>query len=244
MSKGVLQKDGTYCYSGATCKKHGTKNQVTQLNQKIDSLFTKQETNWRKPLKNIYKNIAKKYYLEDLESTQKALEETGLKQTLTLPDWNENALNADLAELKIDNNTSLLIQKSYGLHERRRITVWMVEKGQTVSMLQFLISPDKKSQKYWGEAVIGSIEVKPGEQGKGYAMKTIKTVENHLINQKIHSGGHYTPEGEKALRGKLPFTKRALEEQKESEIFEHRKGIGVHFKSMTFIEDWDSFWIK
>lgn len=41
MTKGTLQKDGTHCYSGPTCKLHGAHNQEIILRKKISGLFSK-----------------------------------------------------------------------------------------------------------------------------------------------------------------------------------------------------------
>ncbi len=232
MGKKMLQPDGTYCYTGATCKKHGTQNQLSTLNNKINSLLTN-TSKWREPVKNLYIHIPKKYYLETLQNTQTILKTTGLTRTLTLPEWNENAIDENLSELQINENTSLLITSpKVSVTGRARVTSWLIEKGKTVSALTFLIPLNKEAEQYWGAPIIASIEVQKTEQGKGYASKTIKLVEKYLLKQKLHSNGQYTPEGAKAFKDKLPYSDPANQENMPL------------LESMKFVENWENFWMK
>lgn len=232
MGRKTLQPDGTYCYTGETCKKHGTQNQIQNLTDQINSLLTT-ESKWREPIDNLYIHISKKYYIESLQNTQNILQTTGLTQTLTLPEWNKNAIDENLSELKITKNTSLLITSpKVSVTERARITVWLVEKGETISALTFLIALNEEAEKYWGKPTIASIEVKQNKQGKGYASKTIKMVEKHLIKQNLHSNGQYTPEGARAFKNKLPYIEQTT--QADTPLLE----------PMKFVENWENFWMK
>lgn len=52
MSQGILQSDGTRCYSGPTCKLHGTANQELILKTRINALFTKNRKQFDFPERN------------------------------------------------------------------------------------------------------------------------------------------------------------------------------------------------
>lgn len=232
MGKKVLQADGSYCYTGASCKKHGTQSQIQTLNNKINSLLTN-KNKWREPVKDLYIHIPKKYYLETLTNTQNVLKTTGLTKSLNLPEWNKNAIDENLSELQVNENTSLLITSpNVSITGRARITTWLVDKGKTVAALTFLIPLNKEAETYWGVATIASVEVPKTEQGKGYASKTIKIVEKHLINQKLHSNGQYTPEGAKAFKNKIPYSNPSTQEK-----------IPL-LEPMKFVENWEKFWMK
>lgn len=58
MSQGILQQDGTRCYSGPDCKLHGTKNQELILKTRINALFTKNRKRFDFP----ERNVAQEYF--------------------------------------------------------------------------------------------------------------------------------------------------------------------------------------
>lgn len=67
MTKGTLQKDGTHCYSGPTCKLHGAHNQELILRKKISGLFSKStsidvDTNIASQRKNSYREAYNKAF--------------------------------------------------------------------------------------------------------------------------------------------------------------------------------------
>lgn len=232
MGRKILQPDGTYCYTGTTCKKHAIYNQTQTLRNQNNLLLTK-PTTWREPTKNLYTHIPKKYYIENLHKTQKILTKIGLTKTLTLPEWNQNAINENLSELQINKNISLLITTpTVSSTGRARVTVWLTEKGKTISVLTFLTPLNKKAEKYWGKPVIASIQVTKTQQNKGYGSKTIKIVEQQLIKQKLHSNGQYTPAGAKAFKNKLPYLNPT--NQNNLPLLE----------PMNFVENWENFWTK
>lgn len=238
MGNKVLQPDGTYCYSGPSCKKHGTKSLTKKLVQLIDSKPVSWRT--RKPLPEW---VTEKTLIEEQEEATNFYQPTGLKSPLHIPYWNEAALNKGFSEIIVDTNTSLLLDtKSMfgGLKERRKHNIWLVKQGKPVAYLSYLISPPENVG-YWGETTIASIETHPDFRGQKYSTEIIKQVETHLINQKIHSNGHYTPTGAARLSGKLPYTKVTLEKEELNKKFGFRPEIGVHFKDMSFVSDWDNF---
>jgi hypothetical protein len=53
MSQGILQQDGTRCYSGPTCKIHGIANQELILKTRINALFTKSRKRFDFPERNV-----------------------------------------------------------------------------------------------------------------------------------------------------------------------------------------------
>ncbi len=250
-AKGVLQKDGTYCRKGASCKRHGSgaiapEQKIVELQNQINSLLDtapKKRLTWfeKKALVKKPKWATEQEEAETIERETKFYSQTGLKSPLKIPYWHKHAADYGYMEIECDKETSLLIDPKNRWNntgKRRRHTLWLIKNGKPVAMLSYLVStPDAGD--WWSEATVGDIETHPDHRGKGYSTEIIRLAEKHLLDQQLHSGGHYTPEGEKFLKGKLPYTKQALHEDEMSKQFEFMyRGIGVHFRSMTFIEDW------
>lgn len=64
MAKGILQPDGTRCYSGAACKIHGQNNKADALVSRINSVFTRGEKHtldFAGSLKEIKDSYVKQY---------------------------------------------------------------------------------------------------------------------------------------------------------------------------------------
>lgn len=257
-ARGILQQDGTYCRKGANCKRHGftvasSSQKVVELQQQINSLLSTSQTPKKRLSWFEKKALAKKpdwatvkHEEETIANETAYYKQTGLKSELKVPYWHPTAADYDYLEIECDEKTSLLIDPKDRWNNsgrRRRHTLWMVKEGKTVAMISYLVStPD--AGEWWSEATIGDIETNPEHRGKGYSTEIIRLAEKHLLNEKIHSGGHYTPEGNKFLRGKLPYTKQALFEEEQSKKYEFSKGIGVHFSSMSFVHDWKNLRTK
>ena len=257
-ARGILQADGTYCRKGANCKRHGSIStssgqKVTELQQQISSLLSATKTPKKRLSWFEKKTLVKKPEWATPEREEEVIKEetayykqTGLKSSLKIPYWHPTAANYDYLEIECDNKTSLLIDpknrwNNFG--SRRRHTLWLVKEGKTVAMLSYLVSTPDAGER-WEEATVGDIETNPEHRGKGYSTEIIRLAENYLLDQKLHSGGHYTPEGEKFLKGKLPYTKQALFDEEQSKKYEFSKGIGVHFNSMSFVDDWKNLRTK
>lgn len=116
--------------------------------------------------------------------------------------------------------------------------MWLVKDGVAVTMMRLLTSPHDKRD-YYPETVLCDVETRGSYRGNGYALETVKLAEKYVVDQKIHTNGHYTPEGFKALDGKLPYTKEAVDADSRALKFGLSREIGVHYRSMNFVEDWD-----
>jgi len=232
-TRGVLQKDGTYCRKGSACRRHGSGN-------------TSIITNWQEVKSSATRPTdLSDYYDETFSDLKKHLGSCGFKGEIKAPYWNDEAVTYELGEIECSPDTSLLVS-SPTLHQpwasppRNIFEVWLVKNGETVGMIKIYAQKiDEPVTDFTQETTISCIEVKPEHRGKKYSQELVSLVEKHLISTKIHSGGHYTPEGYKAMNGKLPYTRQALEEKNYGGL-----GIGVHFRTMTFIESWDSFFLK
>lgn len=225
MSKGVKQPDGSVCYTGPSCSRHGAHNRWVEMKS------TAAPPDWWE-----------ESYNDELQGTENFLKETGLSAKAKHPWWHETALRYGFVEIECDSATSLLV-KPDDMHSgfassRRSITVWLVKNGVTVTMMRFLTSPPEKRD-YYPETVLCDVETRENHRGNGYALEAVKLAEKHVVDQQIHTNGHYTPEGFSALDGKLPYTKEAVTADSIAIKMGTRREIGVHYRSMNFVHDWD-----
>lgn len=229
-NQGVLQKDGTRCRKGINCKRHGWRTQGTTWKEAKSTVPRPKDLS--------------SYYDEGLDDLTEYAAHCGFKGKMKPPYWSDSAVTYGLGEIECDNETSLIVGAS-GLYSAPRLSrlpleIWLVKNGEPVGVLRiFAQRTDEPVTEMTQETTITCVEVKPEHRGKGYAMEMVRLTEKHLINSTIHSGGHYTPEGAAALKGKLPYTKQALAEKDYGGL-----GIGVHFRTMSFIESWNDFFLK
>lgn len=229
-SKGVLQPDGTRCRKGATCKRHGSLsgNSWAHMKKQVP----------RPP------NLSN-YYDEELADLSAHLTEVGFTGVLKHPYWNDEAVTQCLGEVECSPDVSLLVRapSMYYFHmnlPRNVLELWLVEKGETVGVLKIMAQKiNQPITEVTPETIVSCIEIKPSYRGKGKAGELLRLAEEHVVSTRIHSGGHYTPEGEKFLAGKLPYTRQALAEKDWGGL-----GIGVHFNSMSFVDNWEKFYLK
>lgn len=255
----IVLPDGSKCYSGPNCRKHGLTQRKAALESKINNMLatetlkTAKETNAEKKIR-----IAKEHkaYLERIieakyQSTLTTLEMFGLKEGKV-----SNYLAAfeqGYVSVEVDEETTICVgsdrQHSYqgfaSMGEKYYCRAWLLKQGKPVAMLHFATYPQNytPSEDYpYAESVICDVEVRKEYQGKGYALETIKQVEKHVLGGRlIHSGGSYTPEGRNALGGKLPYTAEA--KYKHKSIAEG-KIPDSSFQSMKFVNDWDALHLE
>lgn len=255
-TKTIILSDGSKCHTGANCKRHGTKAQsientlkAEQLKAQIDSLFTPKPSQQAEPSKSVKEPLPEwwdGYAQEAFEEKKELFQKFGMKNA-GAPTFNENAMYYGYIEVETeDEDTHLIVNTdNYGSEARTKVFCrsWLYKKGKPVAMLRFAtyredyVPSDKEYQHI--ESVIGDIEVHPDHIGKGYGMEIIRSVEKNILNGRlIHSGGSYTPEGRKALGGKLPYTYDAKNYNHKKEI-ENGEVPAPSFRSMTFVHDWD-----
>lgn len=112
MSQGILQQDGTRCYSGPTCKLHGIANQELILKTRINALFTKNRKRFDFPERNVtqeyfalnksnesttgeHKEVLEDYIRSGYEQLNRELRSSSespltLKQTKTIDEYIDN----------------------------------------------------------------------------------------------------------------------------------------------------------
>jgi GNAT superfamily N-acetyltransferase len=255
-SKTIILPDGSKCHKGANCQRHGTKAQTAgnvakaeQLKTQIDSLFTSKSSIKLPPVESIEKPLPEwwnKYAQQILEKTVKLFQEFGVKKA-NIPVFHETAMYSGYIEVETeDKDTQLIVNTdNYGTAIRNKVFCrsWLYKQGKPVAMLRFATYRENyvpsEDEYQHIESVICDIEVHPDHVGKGYGMEIIRSVEKNILNGRlIHSGGSYTPEGRKALGGKLPYTH-------DAKTYDHREEIAngeipaASFRSMKFIHDWD-----
>lgn len=122
--------------------------------------------------------------------------------------------------------------------------VWMLKDDVPVAMLRFGSHPQDYIPGEGEEAnepLICDIEVRPCLRGRRYGLEVISWAENLVLGgRRIHSGGSYTPEGFRALGGKLPYRQLAREHKWKQEI-DAGQVPKASWDSMSFVEDWDLF---
>lgn len=90
------------------------------------------------------------------------------------------------------------------------------------------------------ETVIGNVEVRKDRRGAGLAFHTISLIQD-FSGHKVHSSGHYSPEGFRSLVGKFPYTQDTLEREFDNKrLRRNYDEIGVWFPSMSFVKDWNT----
>ena len=247
MTKAIKMPDGSVCRTGPSCKRHGGKAlygnvEVEQARSKLEALFGNMaEEIIEPPLPEWWND----YQQKRLDNQVEAFKQFGLKKA-SAPTFHDSAMRQGYISVDTgDKNTKLIVDKDgmYAKHgEKYYCRAWMYKHGKPVAMLRFATYPTSyippEGTYPYNESVICDIEVRPESLGKGYGMEIIRNVEkNILAGRLIHSGGHYTPEGEKYLSGKLPYTTEAKREYKK--VFADNKTPDSSFSSMKFVHDWE-----
>lgn len=244
----ITLPDGSKCYSGPDCKRHGVVAQQVELKKKINEVLKPaKETKAEKARRweEEYQAYRKKKHEKDYTETFDKLKTFGLIAG-ERPDYLP-AKDKGYVAIKVDNADTVLFvgddgKRSFPTQEAKAYCrAWLVKDGKPVAMLRFATYPEDyiPSADYpYAESVICDIEVREGHSGKGYGLETIRHVEKNVLGGRlIHSGGSYTPEGHKALGGKLPYTHEATYFNKE---IKEGKIPAPRFSSMRFVEDWDN----
>jgi hypothetical protein len=91
MSQGILQQDGTRCYSGPSCKLHGATNQEIILKTRINALFTKNRKRFDFPERDIHTE-----YLED----NKKIKRPSREQNKVIKHYTSSGYNEINAQLR------------------------------------------------------------------------------------------------------------------------------------------------
>lgn len=252
MTTAVRMPDGTICRKGATCKRHGTKNTSESITQRTQELETK--------IGSLLKNVSatttpedkasrpewwSEYHEQNFGYKVQVFQQFGLKEA-SVPTFYEPATRGGYISVNTDDDNTKLFVNTDGIYaiqgHKYYCRAWMYKDGKPVAMLRFATYPldyvPEDTRFPYVESVICDIEVRKEYTGNGYAMEVIRHVEkNILAGRLIHSGGHYTPEGEKSLGGKLPYTAAAKYEYKK--VFARGEIPKSSFDSMEFVHDWD-----
>jgi len=250
----TLLPDGTRCYTGPTCKKHGAQAQKTantakaqKLQADIGSLLsgvssTKQSTKPTYPPKPDWWTD---YTQQNFKYNEEIFQRFGLKEAF-VPTFHDNAMQYGYIAVETGEKDTQLIVGKDGSHykqgEKHYCRAWMYKNGKPVAMLRFATYPKDyvpgDGQYPYAESTICDIEVREGYAGNGYGLEVIRKVEkNILAGRLIHSGGSYTPEGHRSLGGKLPYTQEAKMTYKKQ--FSDGTIPQPSFRSMKFVHDWD-----
>jgi hypothetical protein len=244
--------DGTKCYTGPTCKKHGAaaKKQANtvkaqQLQQKLNNLFENIHVDKNE---NEFPPVPKewnKYQQENLKNKEEIFQRFGLKSGF-VPTFHDNAMRYGYMAVPTgDKDTQLIVDLDgtyYKSGEKYYCRAWMYKEGKPVAMLRFATYPKNyvpaPNQYQHVESVVCDIEVNPEHRGNQYGIEIIRQVEkNILAGRLLHSGGSYTPEGRRSFGNVLPHTHEAKMEYKKD--FAAGKIPESSFKSMNFVHNWD-----
>lgn len=252
--KVTVLADGTKCYSGPGCKKHGiqaVKNaevtKIQQLSQQINNFFDNDSSN---VVDNGFPPVPKewnKYQQENLKHKEEIFKRFGLKSGF-VPTFHDNAMRYGYMAVPTgDKNTQLIVDFD-GIHYKSRekyyCRAWMYKDGKPVAMLRFA-TYDKDyvptpNEYQHIESVVCDIEVNPEHRGNQYGIEIIRQVEkNILAGRLLHSGGGYTPEGRRSFGNILPHTHEAKTDYNYRKDFEAGKIPQASFDSMNFVHDWD-----
>jgi GNAT superfamily N-acetyltransferase len=248
MTTAIKMPDGTVCRTGPNCKRHGgakldkSQGKAQKLQSKIDSLFNSMETDAKElPLPDWWDDYQQKRFDNQVE----VFKQFGLKSA-SVPTFHDSAMRHGYISVDTgDKDTKIIVDKdgTYAKQgEKYYCRAWMYKHGKPVAMLRFATYPANYTPPEgtypYTESVICDIEVRPESLGKGYGMEIIRNVEKNILTGRlIHSGGHYTPEGEKYLGGKLPYTNEAKHEYKK--VFADNKTPESSYRSMKFVHDWE-----
>lgn len=253
--KATILPDGTRCYTGPTCKRHGVAAQAASntvkaqtLRTEINALLTKTATTVEEtvevalPLPEWWNDYQQQQY----ENKVQIFKQFGLKNA-KVPTFYEPAMQYGYIQVDTgDENTQLIVDTDgpYAKQgENYFCRAWMYKNGKPVAMLRFATyaenyTPPEGSYPHV-ESTICDVEVRKEHNGNGYSMEIIRQVEKNVLGGRlIHSGGSYTPEGYKALGGKLPYTHTAKYLYKK--VFAEGKIPESSFGSMEFVHDWDN----
>jgi len=253
--------DGTRCYKGPSCKRHGTQAlkaasaaKAQELQSQISALLAKP------PVVNLEANAPiveashsypplpewwNEHQQKNFGYTEEIFQKFGLKNAF-VPTFHDSAMDYSYIGVETgDKETQLVVNTDgsyYKQGEKYYCRAWMYKEGKPVAMLRFATFPEgytpPEGQYPYTESVICDIEVNEAHTGKGYAMEIIRNVEKNVLGGRlIHSGGSYTPEGRKSLGGKLPYTHEAQKEHKKE--FEAGSLPAPSYDSMKFVHDWD-----
>ncbi len=238
----IKQPDGTYCYSGPNCRRHGNQNKTVKLQNQISSLL--------EPIDE--EDSEQNYYYKN---TLNQLREVGFVGIPITSQTKITKQHPNLVHIAGDNHHSLYVEtrSSFNDSSRKAFDVWLVEdKSDTpVGFLRFLAGRED----YYGKPTIGDIEIRKEYRGKQLGLFFIQQASDKLINAPLHTSGHYTPEGYRSLHGKIPLNEsgeyelKSYEQNAEYWKSQHESSteeyplhspIGQTFNSMAFVENWEN----
>lgn len=111
----------------------------------------------------------------------------------------------------------------------KRFTAWFQIDGKNIAMITYLTYEDGVTP-----PTLCDIEVRKEFRGNKFALKFIEVLEAHVLGEKLHTTGSYTPEGFRSLSAAIPLVQSAYGQSEAS----------VRFKSMDFVYDWDAFQLQ
>jgi len=261
--KPKIMADGTRCYKGPGCKKHGVQAQrvaaaakAEQLQTEITALLNKPQKRVPKPLTEVPEGYIGDYppkpeWWDDhqdqrFERNRELFQKLGVEHAY-VPTFHQQAIDYGYIGIETgDKDTQLIVSPDGTYHkqgEKYYCRAWMYKHGKPVAMLRFSAYPKDyvpEEGKYpYVESTVCDIEVNKDHVGNGYGMEVIRQVEKRILGGRlIHSNGSYTPEGNKMLGGKLPYTHEAQMEHGQDLL--EGKIPAPKFRSMTFVNDWEN----